>query len=391
LSALPLLSIGMPVYNGERYLAEALDSVLRQDYPNLEILIADNASTDATPAICRRYTADARVRYERNAETIEPNANFRRALSMARGRYFTWLAHDDVLRSDAYASTLVERLEANPDAVLCASALELFRDEDSSARSILSYPQFATGEPWAVVRRALFRWPPRDWETLVYGVFRRDILLRHFHENPTFQFPLQKLAFSGRFLVEPSPLRAYRLREGSVGRQRVAKSPFALFVKGVSLKRRLLVTALRSPAPVAERIPPVAVAMSNFFREHLAWAYTVGRQIAALEAELTMLAAVAEERAALVRRLDAELHAIAGGDAPFQRSPGAANSIVRRPAIPRPRRLNPFRSPDSEDANYLNDLTLRVADARRTCHDLLAAIDARDSELKAIRVRASGS
>ncbi len=384
MSAAPLLSIGVPVHNGERYLAEALDSALRQDYPNIEIVIADNASTDATPAVCRRYTADARVRYERFADLAELTASFRRAFSMASGQYFTWLAHDDVLKSEVYASTLVRLLEANPDAVLCASALELFRDDDTSAETTLVYPQFLTGQAWPIVRRALFRWPPIDWETLVYGVFRRELLERHFVDNPTFQFPLQKLAFAGRFLVEPSPLRAYRLHEDSVGRQRVAGSPFALFVKGVSLKLRLFATALRAPAPVAARVAPAAVAFSNFFRDHLAWAYTTGSRIAALEAELTTLTAAAGERAALVRRLDAELQAraqSAGESVP--RFSSVANGAERPRAVPRPRQLNPFRAPSPEETMYLKDLTLQVAEARRTCNELLAAIDALDRELKA--------
>ena len=69
----PLVTIGVPVRNGEDFLAEALDSALAQEYPNLEILISDNASVDATPDICRRYAeADPRVRWWRNAE----NAGF---------------------------------------------------------------------------------------------------------------------------------------------------------------------------------------------------------------------------------------------------------------------------------------------------------------------------
>jgi len=107
-SPAPLLSIGVPVYNGERYLAAALDSALRQEYAPLEVVISDNASTDSTPDICRRYERDPRVRVGRSADTCDPITNFGRALSMARGTYFTWLAHDDVLTSPAYASTLVQ-------------------------------------------------------------------------------------------------------------------------------------------------------------------------------------------------------------------------------------------------------------------------------------------
>lgn len=366
-SPAPLLSIGVPVYNGERYLAEALDSALRQEYAPLEIVISDNASTDSTPEICRRYQTDARVRYVRSPETTHINTNFGRTVSMASGTYFTWLAHDDLLTSPVYASTLVPILEANPDAVLCASSLELFRDEDAEARPILSYPRLTTGRPWRVDRRALFRWPPGEWETLVYGVFRRDCLQRHFLENPSFQFPLQQLAFAGRFIVEPQALRAYRLRQDSLARQRMARSPFELFLKGVSLKSRLLATAFRCRAPFSERVPPMLEALSNFFRDHVAWAYDVRRQIRTLEAELTMLAAAAEEREALIRRLGADLPQFA--------------AIRQEGRRPRPL-LSFFHRPDSDDANHLMELTVRVADARRRCQDLLVVIEARDRELK---------
>jgi len=365
-SPAPLLSIGVPVYNGERYLAEALDSALRQEYAPLEVVISDNASTDSTPDICRRYERDTRVRWVRSPETSDPIANFHRTLSMARGTYFTWLAHDDVLTSPAYASTLVPLLEANTDAVLSASALELFQDEDPQARSILSYPRLRTGRPWRVDRRALFRWPPGEWETLFYGVFRRDCLQQHFIENPTFQFPLQYLAFTGRFIVVPQALRAYRLHQDSLGRQRVAKSPFELFLSGVTLKSRLLEAAFRGRAPFIERVPPMMEALSNFFRDQIAWAYDVRRQIRTLEAELTILAAAATEREALIRRLGADL----------------PQSAAIRPAGPSPRPfLSFFHRPDGDDANHLQELTVRVADARRRCQDLLAVIEARDREL----------
>jgi glycosyltransferase involved in cell wall biosynthesis len=372
-SPAPLLSIGVPVYNGERYLAAALDSALRQEYAPLEVVISDNASTDSTPDICRRYERDPRVRVGRSADTCDPITNFGRALSMARGTYFTWLAHDDVLTSPAYASTLVQMLEANRDAVLCASALELFHDEDPQARSILSYPRLATGRPWRVDRRALFRWPPGDWETLVYGIFRRDCLQRHFLENPSFQFPLQQLAFAGRFIIAPEALRGYRLHQDSLGRQRMARSPFELFLTGVSLKSRLVAAAFRGRAPFIERVPLLLEALSNFFRDPVAWAHDVRGQIRTLEAELTMLAAAADEREALVRRLGGELQ---------------PRSAAIRPPARRPRPvLSFFHRPDGDDVNDLKELTVRVADARRRCQDLLAVIEARDRELNEQRMK----
>ena len=70
-SNLPRVSIGMPIYNGERYLRSALDSLLAQTFEAFEIIISDNASTDATPAICSAYAAkDPRIRYYRNERNI---------------------------------------------------------------------------------------------------------------------------------------------------------------------------------------------------------------------------------------------------------------------------------------------------------------------------------
>jgi glycosyltransferase involved in cell wall biosynthesis len=361
LSAPPLLSIGVPVYNGERYVAEALDSALQQDYPELEVLISDNGSTDSTPEICREFESDARVRYTRCAETIEPIPNFGRVLGMARGTYFTWLAHDDVLLSPSYGSTLVATLESDADVILSASALEVFRDEDPGVSSVLAYPRVATSRPWRLARRGLFRWPPGDWETLIYGVFRRDALQRHFAENPTLRYPLQRLAFAGRFRVVPEALRGYRLHPASLSRERVAKSDVELLFRGLRLKFQLLGEAARAPAPLVERLPLIGVALRNFLGAPLAWVYSVRREIRSQEAELATLAAAAREREALIRRN--------GGQPPAHATIEPGSGLGRR---------SPgwFSRPDEADAAYLTQLTAQVAGARRVCDELLAAIEA---------------
>jgi glycosyltransferase involved in cell wall biosynthesis len=121
----PVVSIGLPVCNGENYLACAVESILDQSFTEFELIISDNASTDATPDICRRYVArDARVRYVRNQRNIGAAANFNRALAQAAGRYCKWMAHDDVLAPD-FLATSIAMLQAQPDAVLCYSAAEI--------------------------------------------------------------------------------------------------------------------------------------------------------------------------------------------------------------------------------------------------------------------------
>lgn len=95
--AVPQVSIGMPVYNGEPFIREALDSLLAQTFPDFELIISDNASTDGTEAICWEYAAkDKRIRYVRQVENSGPVANFQFVLDEALGGYFMWAAADDV-------------------------------------------------------------------------------------------------------------------------------------------------------------------------------------------------------------------------------------------------------------------------------------------------------
>ena len=93
---LPVVSIGMPVYNGGKYIREALDSLLMQSFSNFELIISDNASTDDTAAICQQYAVkDSRIRYKRQHVNIGALANFTFVLEQAHGEYFMWAAADD--------------------------------------------------------------------------------------------------------------------------------------------------------------------------------------------------------------------------------------------------------------------------------------------------------
>lgn len=94
---IPKVSIGMPVYNGEKYIQEALDSLLAQTFTDFELIISDNASTDATDKICREYTErDNRIRYVRQKQNLGANSNFQFVFDQAVGEYFMWAAADDV-------------------------------------------------------------------------------------------------------------------------------------------------------------------------------------------------------------------------------------------------------------------------------------------------------
>jgi glycosyltransferase involved in cell wall biosynthesis len=131
----PLVSLALPVYNGENFVAEALESVRNQTFTDYELIIADNASTDGTEEICRAFMADdPRIRYYRNEKNLGAAPNFNLSFRYASGRYFKWVSHDDTMEPEFLAKA-VAALEANPDAVLVHSLIKLI-DVDGNTLDI---------------------------------------------------------------------------------------------------------------------------------------------------------------------------------------------------------------------------------------------------------------
>ncbi len=116
---MPRVSVGLPVYNGERYLRISIDSILAQTYRDFELIISDNASTDKTEQICREYASrDTRVRYHRNEKNIGAPANFNLAFALSQGEYLKWATSDDYVAPEMIEKCL-DVLDRNPDVVLC--------------------------------------------------------------------------------------------------------------------------------------------------------------------------------------------------------------------------------------------------------------------------------
>lgn len=203
--AAPRLTIGLPVYNGERYLGESLDALLGQTYTDYELVISDNASTDSTEEVCREYAArDQRIRYLRQPENIGacPNHNF--LVHEARGELFKWASHDDL-----YARTLIERcidaLDDRPDIVL-AHAWQAIIDSEGRVVLPVEY-SLTTDSPSASerFRSMLFTVGGDDF----YGVIRTEVLRRtplngsYHHSDRTL---VAELALNGRFHQVPERL-----------------------------------------------------------------------------------------------------------------------------------------------------------------------------------------
>jgi glycosyltransferase involved in cell wall biosynthesis len=147
----PVISIGMPVYDGENYLATTLDSILSQSFADFELIISDNASTDGTEEVCRSYQArDRRIRYYRNPMNLGAAKNHNRVFELSSGRYFKWATHDDVLAPD-FLLRCGSILEQDCSVVLCHSKVTLI--DDFNKRIIPLYESTASSASSSPVER----------------------------------------------------------------------------------------------------------------------------------------------------------------------------------------------------------------------------------------------
>ena len=113
------VSIGMPVFNGEEFIEEAIDSILSQTFKDFELIISDNASTDRTQAICLSYASrDRRIHYYRNKKNLGGPNNYNRVFELSSGEYFKWAAYDDVL-CPSFLERCVSILDSDPTIVGC--------------------------------------------------------------------------------------------------------------------------------------------------------------------------------------------------------------------------------------------------------------------------------
>jgi glycosyltransferase involved in cell wall biosynthesis len=168
---MPRVSVGIPVLNGGATIARAVESVLAQTFADFELLISDNASTDATEAECRRYaTHDPRIRLTRQRAVLPPAQNFRAVLDAARAPYFMWLAADDHVRPGLLEQA-VAVLDARPDVVCAAPRAESVAGDGSR------WPAAGTFPLEGGIRENLCRYlaDPSDCSRF-YGLHRRAVL-----------------------------------------------------------------------------------------------------------------------------------------------------------------------------------------------------------------------
>jgi glycosyltransferase involved in cell wall biosynthesis len=132
----PKVSLGLPVYNGENYLLEAIGAVLAQTFDDYELIISDNGSTDATQAICQKIlTEHPQIIYFRSDKNHGASWNFNRVFELASGKYFKWVAHDDLM-APSFLTACVSVLDQEESIILCYPKAKVI---DSEGKVIQNY------------------------------------------------------------------------------------------------------------------------------------------------------------------------------------------------------------------------------------------------------------
>lgn len=211
----PLVSVGLPTYNGERYIRGAMESLLRQDYPNLEIIASDNASTDCTGAILDEYAErDPRIRVIHNARNIGAPANFNLVFRESTGPFFMWAADDDRWEP-GYVDACLRALGGAPWAVLASSSVRFVNEEGDLIDldpKLYDNPDLSSPDVSCRVHTLMSR---GAWYQ-IYGLMRRDALantrlLTNAYGGDVVL--LVELALLGRFISVPQVLHEYRVFE----------------------------------------------------------------------------------------------------------------------------------------------------------------------------------
>jgi glycosyltransferase involved in cell wall biosynthesis len=201
-----MVTIGLPVFNGENFLEESIESILRQSFTDYQIVISDNGSTDGTQQICEHYSAKYdSIIYLRSEKNHGAAWNFRRVFEHSSSIYFKWMAHDDIIAPN-YLEKCVTALEENPEAVL---AYPLTKVIDSEGQIIQDYSfEIGTHSPLAHIRfRDLLFSSDQCYE--VFGVIRSDCLRQtevmgdYGHADGVL---LGHLSLMGTFHMVPEPL-----------------------------------------------------------------------------------------------------------------------------------------------------------------------------------------
>lgn len=218
---MPRVSIGLPVYNGENFVADAIASVLAQSFSDWELIISDNASTDRTVEICQAYAEDdSRIRVIAAKENLGAAWNFNHVFEQSSGEYFRWLSHDDYLGTECIGSC-VKTLDEDASYILCATATAVINADGyqvldaATGESDLAFQQLTTESEANRIRLSRSTRPSQRYAGIllysrrcyeVYGLIRRSAM-RQTQLHPSYcggeKVWLAEVALMGRIVELP--------------------------------------------------------------------------------------------------------------------------------------------------------------------------------------------
>jgi glycosyltransferase involved in cell wall biosynthesis len=257
----PLISVGLPVYNGERFLAVLLESVLAQSYENFELIISDNASTDGTVAICDHYARrDSRIAVHRAEQNQGSAWNHGRVRDLATGPFFKWLGADDAMEPRFLERTL-ETLLAKPEAVNAYPLTIVIDDDGVEVTRTTERLPLDSADP--VERFAALLRPFSVTQCMFYGLFRKSLMIK---ARPMGAFlaadrcMLAELALYGPYfrVEEPLMLRrihaAHKTRTRDVEQKLYVPNSAKLQLREFGVLRESMMSVMHAPVDAATRL-----------------------------------------------------------------------------------------------------------------------------------------
>jgi glycosyltransferase involved in cell wall biosynthesis len=276
----PLVSIGVPVYNGERFLGRALDSLLAQTLADFELIISDNASTDSTQAICEEYRRrDGRIRYLRQPVNIGAPRNWNAVVHAARGVFFKWASASDYC-APAMLEKCVAAMGADPRIVLCHGLTQLVDEREQPLEVYGGDVVFNQERPSDRFLSVAMLMALNNAQS---GVIRLDVLRRTRLDRmyPSGDMALMaELALYGTFYVVPEVMLYRRQSTGTftakmapLALQRIYNPRARRAMTLLRARRHIdnLVSITRAPLPLGEKLRAyrVEVRLARWDRDRL--------------------------------------------------------------------------------------------------------------------------
>ena len=250
-----LVSIGLPVYNGEPFIRQAIDSLLAQDHKDFELVISNNASKDRTQEICMAYAAkDKRVRYYRCKTNMGAFWNFNHVFELSTGEFFMWASHDDYWEP-SYISTCLKAYESSPAIVLAGAFCESF-DPEGGKRTFIDQGLTTTGfspqERFLQYKKSLHS--GNNINGIFYGIYKSKFLSKAMPMKKVVandHLILADLSLQGEFITVKEKLVHKRYGGASTSHRNNARAQginnellirFPYFVREIFLQRIIFKT-----------------------------------------------------------------------------------------------------------------------------------------------------